>query len=326
MGEARSPWRVLRPVLLAGAAAVSWLTLSSTAASADALSDTTSLLGGVTSSVSSVADKVATPVPALPAPAPASAVSAPLPAPAPKAGLLQPVVAPVAKLADNLVSSVPVVSHVVPAGTVSAVSAPIAEVADGATTAVVEVVVPPVAEAVPVLEPVLDPVADLVTGTSPLPVRVPDLPGTAIGEEPSKVAADAPVLGAVTATVSESVEEPAPAGSASTDASGVPSAPATAVGVASLAGTSVLPWTGLTGAGQAAEQPGTADHAPVPAQNPAVPGSGSNSGASSSTSSGSAAWLTPFSFDLPFNGLVLAGEATEHAPSPVSYDPGSSPD
>jgi hypothetical protein len=323
MGEARSPWRVLRPVLLAGAAAVSWLTLSSTAASADALSDTTSLLGGVTSSVSSVADKVATPAPAAQAPAP---VSAPVPASTPKAGLLQPVVAPVAKLADNLVSSVPVVNHVVPAGTVSAVSAPLAQVADGATTAVVEVVVPPVSEAVPVLEPVLEPVADLVTGNSPLPVAIPELPGTAIGEELPQLTAGAPASDAITATASEPAEELIPAGSASTDAFGVPSVPATAVDVASLPGASVLPWTELAGAGKAAEQPGTDDHSPVPAQSPAVPGSGSGSGASSPGSSGSAAWLSPFSFDLPFNGLVLASEATEHAPSPVSFDPGSSPD
>jgi hypothetical protein len=323
MGEARSPWRVLRPVLLAGAAAVSWLTLSSTAASADALSDTTSLLGGVTSSVSSVTDKVAAPAPTATAQAP---VSTPVTASAPKAGLLQPVVAPVAKLADNLVSSVPVVNHVVPAGTVSAVSAPITQVADGATTAVVEVVVPPVTEAVPVLEPVLEPVAGLVTGTSPLPVAIPELPGTAIGEELPQVAAEAPASDASTATVSEPAEEPAPAGSASTDAFGVTGVPATTVGVASLPGTPVLPWTERAGAGQAAEQPGTADHSPVPAQSPAVPGSGSGSGAPSSASPGSAAWLSPFSFVLPFNGLVLAGEATEHVPSPVSFDPGSSPD
>jgi hypothetical protein len=232
------------------------------------------------------------------------------------------VVAPVAKLADNLVSSVPVVSHVVPAGTVSAVSAPITAVADGSTTAVVDVVVSPVSEAVPVLEPV----ADLMTGTSPLPVGVPDLPGTTIGEELPQVVVDAPASDAITATASESAEEPAPAESTTTDASGVPGAPATAAGVGSPAGTSVLPWTELAGAGQASEQPGTADHSPVPAQSPAVPGSGSGSGASSPASSASAAWLSPFSFDLPFNGLVLAGEATEHAPSPVSFDPGSSPD
>lgn len=310
MGEARSPWRALRPVLLAGAAAVSWLTLSSTAASADTLPDTSSLVGGVTSSVSSVTDKLAGPAPAVDAPAPAESQPS---------GLLQPVVTPVATLTDALVSSVPVVSHVVPVGTVSAVAAPIAGVADGATAAVVEVVVAPVTETLPVLEPVLEPVADLVTGTAPLPAPLPELAGTANTEQLPEVPAYVPVANGAKAAAG-----PSPGFTAAS--SPTTEAPSASAGVPALASTSELTRTDMAATDLAAGQPGTADTSPVPAQSLAVPGSGSGSGTSSSGSSGSAAWLSPYDFILPFTVPVLAGEALEHAPSPVSYDPGSSPD
>jgi hypothetical protein len=175
MARSRSPWRALRPVLLAGAATLTWLTFSSTAASADTLSDTSSLLGGVASSVSAASEKLLHAVPGVPA----------TPAGAQPAGLLQPVVGAVAGQADNLISSVPVVQHVVPPGTVPAVTAPVTRIADGATSAVVEVVLRPVTDSVPVLEPVLDPVADLVTGTTPIPVPAPVLPGSPAALLPS---------------------------------------------------------------------------------------------------------------------------------------------
>jgi hypothetical protein len=181
MANAVSPWRALRPVLLAGAATLTWLTFSSPGASADVLSDTTSLLGGVTSSVSSVTDRVAGPAPTTPAPS--------SPAAAPHAGLLQPVVGQVSGLADNIVSVVPVVNQVVPSGTVTSVAAPIAQLTDGTTAAVVEVVVPPVTETLPVLEPVLEPVSELVAGTEPLPVELPELPTLTVDEDVPPAAA-----------------------------------------------------------------------------------------------------------------------------------------
>ncbi|WP_258805196.1 hypothetical protein [Pseudarthrobacter sp. NS4] len=316
MGEARSPWRALRPVLLAGAAAVSWLTLSSTAASADTLSDTASLGGGVTSSVSSITDKLAGPV---------SAVQAPDPAVSQPSNLLQPLAAPVTKLTDSVVSSVPVVTHVVPAGTVSAVSAPMAGVADGAAAAVVEVVVPPVTEDLPVLEPVLEPVADLGTGTAALPVPLPELPGTAVTEELPEIAADTPASNRTEAAGSPSPEAPA-AATTLTEASDVPGAPSDSAGEAAFAGTSERSRSASALTDQDAGRPGAADPSPDHAPSPAVPGSGSGSTASSAGSPGFTAWLSPFDFNLPFTRPVLAGEALEHAPSPVSFDPGSSPD
>ena len=152
MAGAHSPWRALRPVLLAGAATLTWLTLSSSAASADTLPDATSLLGGTTASVAAVTDVVqAVPAAAAPAPAPADV----------PAGLLQPVADSLAGPVDAAVASVPVVNQVVPAGVIEAVSAPVAEVVDSAVADAVSAVVPPVAETLPVLVPILRPVSEL---------------------------------------------------------------------------------------------------------------------------------------------------------------------
>ena len=312
MANAVSPWRALRPVLLAGAATLTWLTFSSPAASADALSDTSSLLGGVTSSVSSVTDKLAGPASAVPAPPP----------PAASAGLLQPVVGQVSGIADNIVSVVPVVNQVVPAGTVTAVTAPIAYVADGATAAAVEAVVPPVAGSLPALEPVLQPVSDLVTGTVPLPVELPELPVRAVDEEVPAAAAVVPTE-ASAAVEPALADTPAPSDSSSIAAPNTDTFPDSA---GALPGTSGPLWAITSPSDFSDEQPGTADPSPAPAQAPAAPGSGAGSGAASAGSPGSAAFLSPFDFNLPLSGAVCAGEFPEHAPAPVSLDPGSSPD
>jgi hypothetical protein len=313
MANAVSPWRALRPVLLAGAATLTWLTFSSPAASADVLSDTSSLLGGVTSSVSSVTDKLAGPAPTVPAP--------PLPA-APPAGLFQPVAGQVSGNADNIVSVVPVVNPVVPAGTVTAVAAPMAYVADGAAAAVVEAVVPPVAGSLPVLEPVLEPVSDWVTGTAPLPVELPELPLVAV-EGAVPVAGAVVPTGASAAAVRASGDTSALSDSFLTTA---PDAATLPYGAVALAGTSAPLWAITSASGFGDEQPSTADPSPAPAQAPAAPGSGVGSGAASGGSAGSAAFLSAFNFDLPLSGAVCAGESPEHAPAPVSFDPGSSPD
>jgi hypothetical protein len=332
MAGVRSPWRALRPVLLAGAATLTWLTFSSPAASADTISDTSSLLGGVTSAVSSVTGQLTSPVP---------------PSPSQPAGLLRPAVSSVSELVDSTVASVPVVKHVVPAGAVSAVTVPLASAADGATTEVVHVVAPPVAGALPVLEPVLQPVTDLVTGTRPLPVPLPDqvkdtapLPDSA----EDTVGPGTGVEGSLPGTaVGGSLPGTAPAGSVDVAAEAKGSADAVhhpaavqgsnqaATGAAALGGTSGLglPWAPLTGDFPAIGTPGSGNPAQVPAPGPAGPSSGPGSGSSlsgSSGSSGSVAWLHPYHLLYPFPGAVHAGDAVSHAPSPVSFDPGSSPD
>ena len=169
MAKARSPWRALRPFLFAGAASVAWLTLSSPAAVADPSTESGSLLGGLTSPVSSLA------APLTGAVAPVQAAVPPALQPSSTAGLLEPLVGTVAGTADQLVAAVPVVKQIVPADTVTALAVPVAVAADSTTAALVETVAPPLTEALPVLEPVLRPVGELAGVTvPPLPVALPD--------------------------------------------------------------------------------------------------------------------------------------------------------
>lgn len=326
MAKSRSPWRALRPVLLAGAATLTWLTFSSTAASADTLSDTSSLLGGVTSSVSSVSEKLLTPAPGTPS----------TPASGQPAGLLQPVAGPVAGLADDIVASVPVLHHVVPAGTVSAVTTPVTRIVDRTASAVVEAVVPGVTKTVPVPEPVLEPATDLETGPTPLPVPVPALPGTdqdksedpaAPGIDGSSTAADQAFAGA--AQTGEETGRPSATDRSSPDPSAAEANFPSPSGMTRVsAGALQFGSPGSFPASLASESPGEADTSPHRGPVPAAPvGAGAGSGApASSGSSGSAAWLSSFDVHLPLADVYRAGEHPAHAPAPVSFDPGSSPD
>lgn len=313
MARLSPSWRALRPVLLAGAAAVSWLTLSSTAATADAGPDSSSLLGGATSTVTSLTQNVA-------GPAPASPVDA-LPG---TAGLLQPVVTQVSGLADDLVSSAPVVSQVAPAGTVSAIAAPVTGAADSVAADVVQVVVAPVAEAVPVLEPVVQPISDLVAGVG-LPTELPDLPAAVPAPETPVPAVDA-AAGAL----------PLAAGGPTIDGVSVDGGPAAEPSapdsVYQPGGGQGLALLAATAAGQAApadallDGPFTSDPAPLPAQAPPAQGSGTGAGGSPGGASGPAACPDSFDLHLHSTGAVRSLEDGEHIPAPVSYDPGSSPD
>lgn len=315
MARMSSPWRALRPALLAGAAAVTWLALSSTAASADAGPDSPSLLGSVTSSASSLTRNLAETVSEAPAASPAGPAAGP--------GLVQPVVSQVAGVAENFISSVPVVEQVIPAGTLSTVSAPVGEIADTVAAGVVQVVVAPAADAAPVLEPALQPVADLLNGTPPLPLPLPTAPVDVLGRTvPGSTAAvqaltDVSGMAQELVQGSESLPTVPVAGSAS-----VPST----MGTAALANTSA-PQAGLAvPADPSLEQPLPVDPVPLGAQVPAAPASGTGSGGSSGGPSGAAAWLSPVGFGFERPGAVPAAGAPEHAPAPVSFDPGSSPD
>lgn len=304
MAGDRSPLRALRPVFLAGAAALTWLTFSASTASADTLSDATTLLGGVTGSVSSVTEKL--PV----APAPAT----PKPEPVSSPGLLTPLVGDASGLADQLVYSVPVVNHVVPAEAVSVISVPIAQAADAAAAEVTEAVISPVAEALPVLDPVLQPVLDLVTGSAPLAVELPDLPlVSGDGESPASA-------GTVPAGVEAASTAPTSAIPFVEAASATGVAPVGGVALASSAS-----WTSVDRPDSAQDQP-TADPSPAPSQAPAVPASGTGSSAASAGSYGAAAWLSAFNFDTSAPGAIRAADISDHAPAPVSFDPGSRPD
>jgi hypothetical protein len=283
MASVGSPWRALRPLLLAGAVTATWLALSASVATADSSRDSGSLLGGLNSSASSLT-------------APLSGAVSPIleaasPAPSPT-GLLQPVAGNVADTAAQLIAAVPVVKSVVPAGTVTAVAVPIAAVVDTAADDLVEIVAPPLTDAAPLLEPVLKPVVDLVDATVP----------------------SAPVT-----------DSPAAAGHVTTDA--VTNSPGTADNLLAVTGSSSLPVpAGTEMHAVPAESPWTTDPSTPAAPAPAGPVSGAGSGASPSGASGSAAWLDEFGFNVPLLGVFPISGSPDHAPSPVSFDPGSSPD
>jgi hypothetical protein len=320
MAGSRSPWRALRPVFLAGAATLTWLTFSASAASADTLQDATSLLGGVTGSVSSVAEELPLSVASLADAAPAASEPAPDTSP----GLLQPVAGEVSGLADQVISAVPVVGDVIPSGTVSVIALPVAESVDAATAVAVEAVVPSVTEALPALEPVLQPVADLAADTSVLPLPEISL-AVPVNEVPAGAASDAVAVPATLdgpATPTESALSGA-ARSGTPEVAESHAAPAGQV----LVTTAYMPLqTAVVQPDSAEKQPGTADPSPAPSQAPPPPGSGTGSSVTSAAGSGTAAWLSTFNLTLPPNGIVLAGEFSEHTPAPVSFDPGSSPD
>jgi hypothetical protein len=315
VAKVRSPWRLLRPLLLAGAVTATWLTLSSSAASAEATTDSGPLLGGVTSSISSLTAPLAGDVSSVETKAPLAVTSPAAPASSP--GLLQPLVDSLGNTTDPVVAAVPVAGSIVPSGTVSAVAIPVAAVADNAVAVLVEVAVPPLVEAAPILAPVVQPVTELVTGATPLPAVLPsvldaslDLPAALVPE---------------TAVVQTDPEVSAPA---------VLEHAETSVNEAARVSGPSLAHTGSSAAGtpgaflpQAA--PGAAlteNPSPSPSPAPAAPGSGTLGGASPSGPSAAAAWLNDFDLHLPLPGYYPIGGASEHAPSPVSFDPGSSPD
>lgn len=312
MARGLSPWRALRPALLAGAATLTWLTLSTTAATADS-PDSGSLLGGVTSSVSSLTAPLDSALPSLPD------VAASAPQSAPPSGPPQPVVGALADTTDQLVTAVPVVNEVVPAGTVSAIAVPVAVVVDDAAAELVETVAPPLVEAVPVLEPVVQPISDLVTGAAHLPVTLPSVLDSGsvvtdsagvLDEAPAEVAGSAD--GVPTATVSEQVLW---ATGASAGGFGAPP-----VALAGTSGSLGMPATALGSAEPALPLAGD------PTPTPSGPTLGAGSGASPSGPPGSAAWLNELDLDLPLPGSFPVSGSSVHAPSPVSFDPGSSPD
>ncbi|MDT0169221.1 hypothetical protein [Pseudarthrobacter sp. BRE9] len=135
MKPERNAWAFLRPLLLALAAAASWIALSAAGASADSSASSDSLLGAGTTTLIS-------------APATVEDVT----------GLV------------NQVVTAPLVEELVPEGAVAAAVDPAAGIVDGVFDGAVGTLVP---LAGAVLEP-LDPVLEPVVSAAPLPVAAPE--------------------------------------------------------------------------------------------------------------------------------------------------------
>ncbi|MHC6219903.1 hypothetical protein [Arthrobacter sp. MMS24-S77] len=307
---------VLRSVMLAGAGAVVWLALSSTAANADSGSaNNHTLLGGAESAVTNVVHNATAGIIGSVAPASVASVPAPTVASAPAPVIHLPVAQVPATVVhelprltqaiDRSAASTPIVNDIIHEGTVGAVTAPVLSPAASAVGGVGSGVGALVGDA---LSPALDAVGSTVDALpiGSLPITIPGGVGT--GGTPS--------------------EQP----SVPTIA---PLAQAVAVPLVSLAGTNGPP--GLRKA------PWNATLQYVGYANPAVPGSpsdgkfpdgtpgssdgGNGSAALPSNPSGAAtAWLPSMNLFYPFAGALVSTAAAGRVPAPVSFDPGSSPD
>lgn len=295
MARVRSPWHALRPVFLAGAATFAWLTFSSSPASADLLPE---------------------PAPAgheVLVDAPAPDLLAPVVAAVPGTAATDPV-APITAGVDDAVEAV----HQVAEPPVSDFIQPVIQPVLEPVTPVLEQV-EPVLE--PVLAPVVEPVTELVPALEPVLELAPPAPVQAIvgllSSPAVETAAAAPAVSAGTG-----VDDSAPAQQAL--ASSAPRVLAAAVPADSGAPT---PAAATLLAGPAAAE--STDTAPVPPSSPPAPvpaAPGPGGAASGGPSPGSAAWLSPAPFLFPYLGASSAPEFLLHAPEPVSFDPGSSPD
>lgn len=307
---------VLRSVMLAGAGAVVWLALSSTAANADSSSvNNHTLLGGAESAVTNVAHNatsgiteplgsaVSVSVASLPAPTIAST-----PAPAVHLPVVQAPVAVVRQLSqlteaiDRSVASTPIVDVIIPEGTVGAVTAPVlspaANAIDGAGSGVGSLVGGVVA-------PALGAVGSTVDA---LPIG--SLPAILPGEPVS-------VTDALTTSTTSSLAQ------------------AVAVPLAGLAGTYGPPGLGKAPWNATVQYVGyrnlEAPASPYMGIFPdGVPGSsdaGNGSAALPNNPSGAAiAWLPSMNLIYPLAGALVPLADPGRVPAPVSFDPGSSPD
>lgn len=339
MDSSRPVWRVLRPVLLAAVAATSWLAISASGASADSPSETTqNLLGEVRSTVG---DATLTNAGSAPSRLLAD-VSQPGTSPSgllPELPPLQPITHSVTALGDRLVSAVPVVgdSALVPAvtpatdsvtATADSTLSTVVGVADSSVATVVDTVLTPVVDEVlaPILAPVVTPVVDAVIPPAVDPgLGAVDLPSPSAPRD--AIAAADPTAEATGANVRSEARGEPDAGQLATPS------PASATSPAPLMGST--PALESCSPGQLAEQapllmampdePLGEDAGDLPWSPAALPGSSSGfSGAQGGNFP--PVWVSDFHFNVPAFADALASGFLLQAPSPVSFDPGSSPD
>lgn len=349
----RSLLRPLRPVLIAGAAAVAWLSFSAPAADASTQQGTDTLLSGVSSTVSSVASseaktagssprilKVVDSLAAVPARIPTAAttparVSEPAPpagskaagtSPAPAPAVLSPVVGGIAAPLEAAAAALPS-AEVIPADTLTRVASPVVESADAAAGRVAEglatTVVQPVSEMAPALDQPLEAISDVLAAT-PLFITPALAPAAEIVNDLGRAPVTTAILAVPSAQTTDSVDSAARSKAVkAASAGGTPAVLSAIAGASSRLGGWGLPASIL--GGPRAPLDGGA-HSPD-APRPAPPsGLGSGGGQSVGGPSPSAAWLSsPFEYVPPAGALPVTGQL-QHAPSPVAFDPGSSPD
>lgn len=332
MEISRPAWRVLRPVLLAAAAATSWIALSGPAASADSASGLEPLLNEVRSPVSAltspVADRTASLLPTLrveeshplAAERPAGDLAAVLPT-------LQPVIGEATAGADNLLGSAPVLNDISPLPAVTVLIDPVVAAADSAVTGVAGTADAAVSAVVgtvsPIVHSVLEPVTEavppapdgIVTGARDAADGVGQAAPGDGADSSSAPMAGTSAVGHADGPITDGVKVTPLAASSSTPAS------------ASCSTQSPLAAAAAAGPvmAEAPQDPAGDLAAAWPGPNTGVPGSGA--GASPSPGgSAQPAWLSGNHFQLPTAPGSAAHGRVLQAPSPVSFDPGSCPD
>lgn len=332
---------VLRSIMLAGAGAVVWMALSSTAANADSgNTNSHTLLGGAESAVTNVVHSAtsgitrtlgnAVPVEAASVPAPA-APSAPVPAvQLPVTQIPTSVVRELPRLAqtiDHVVANTPVVNVIVPERTVGAVTAPVVS----RTTSAVDRVESGVSSLVGgVIVPALGAVGSTVDAipVDNLPVAIPGLPamapgirdpgnvgtGATLSEQPSVLisGADALAVSAISPMVNAMVA-PLPSLSETFGLLGTDRAPCNAA----------IQY-GDSGSPAVSDPPSGGN---FPNGTPGRSTAGNSSAALlSNPSGGVTAWIPSADLFHPRAGSLVSTAAAGQIPAPVSFDPGSSPD
>lgn len=289
-----SAWAFLRPLLIAVAAAASWVALSATGAWADSSTSGDPLLeaaGSTWSSVSSTATHHARDV-------------------------LEPAAAgPGTGVADQLVQTVPVANTAVPAGTVAAVVNPsvdTVDTVDGMVGGTLGTVVPLAGAILQPLQPVLDP----VISAAPLPAVTPAAPPAAAPALPAGIqlpGGDPPSPAAEPQQANAGPEIVAPSPSHRMPNTGFACDPR----LRPAAATALAP-----GAGPG-DAPSRTPSDPSPAVPGAAPGGSSPSGGNGPSLP---ATLGAHHLHAPGTGSAAIQGRLLAAPAPVPWDPGSSPD
>jgi hypothetical protein len=218
-------------------------------------------------------------------------------------------------------------AEVIPADTLTRMASPVVESADTAVGRVAEglatTMVQPVAETAPALDQPLEAISDVLAAT-PLFTTPALTPAAEILNDLGPAPPTTGVLAVPSAQAPDSVDSAARSRAVmEASAGGMPAVPSATAGASSRFGGWGLPASILGGPRGPLDGGAHSPDAPLPAP---PSGLGSGGGQSAGVPSPSAAWLSsPFEYVPPAGALPVTGQL-QHAPSPVAFDPGSSPD
>lgn len=319
-------WRALRPVLLAGAATVTWLTFSSTAAHAEPIPSPPTIPGNITSSVPAAPETLTNALPAL-----ALSGSQNL-AELGRNGVPQPLTAAFPDAAGDPIFSVPLIDGRA-ANPVAGVIEQVRQTGNSLISGTADTVsglTGPLGEAVADAQPAAQPLLEQAEQSQLLPNASRKLspltdhkPSAASGNGGTADTRTDNTAGArhndMWADPATAVEAPGISPANGTNGASVVDEAAGGKGVSSR--TSSPDVAVLTRGGT---QP--LDRSPYPLHVPSHPAGFAAGTFGSAAGSDHADRPYPFRLHSPPAGLCPLGNLSKHVPCPASYDPGSSPD